>query len=812
MELVNKQIADILKNADNPKSLENLPVLPVKEFFVFPSTIVPVLIGRNNSVKTISEAITEYKFMLIVPQSVNTDEFDSPTAKQLHKVGTLVAISQIIKLPGQLLKVMVSGLDLVNIKKFTTKNGVIYGKYTTNRVELPPKNDTKFIALAKETFDLFQNYSRYEEDLPFEIVKNIQHNEDYLKSFFLMASNIDTSLANKLDLISKPKLFEMYFKLSSLLKYETEVKKYRVQIDEEINEQVQQVQKKYLIKEQIRMLRAELGDDYEDEDNPELEVYAKKIAELNLPEKVHQKAHEELAKLRRTPSLSPDYAVELNYLELLLNLPWNISTEDNLDLENVEKVLHEDHYDLEKPKERILDLIAIMNISQQTKRHIICFVGPPGTGKTSLAKSIARALNRKFERISLGGVKDEAEIRGHRRTYVGALPGKIINAIKKAGSNNPVILLDEIDKMSHSYSGDPASALLEVLDPEQNSNFMDHYLEIEWDLSKVLFITTANVYYDIPTPLLDRMEVIEISSYLDFQKLEIAQRHILPKLFNEFNLKESKITFTNEAILKIINNYTLEPGVRELERQIANILRKIAREYLLNLQNQKSMSIEKLVKSINIKITPDDITKYLKKEKFKDRSDKLVNSIGLVNGLAWTSSGGDLLPVEVTIMTGTEKLTLTGKLGEVMRESAVAGLSYIRSNCEKFNIKPEYFRNKEIHIHIPEGAIPKDGPSAGVTMAIAMLSAITKQMVKGDVAMTGEITLRGNIFPIGGLREKLLAAKKWKIKTVLIPKDNESDLSEIQDYIKEGLQIIPISKFEEAITYSIIRKEKAIIL
>lgn len=812
MEINSKQVVEILKNIESPKSSENLPVLPVKDFFVFPSTIVPVLIGRNNSVKTITEAITDFKFMLIVPQSVNTEEFDSPKPNQLHKIGTLVAISQVIKLPGQLLKVMVNGLDLVVIKKFTTKNGVIYGKYAINKIELPPQNDTKFVALAKETFDLFQNYSRYDEDLPYEIVKNIQHTEDYLKSFFLMASNIDTTLANKLDLVNKTKLSDMYFKLSSLLKYETEVKKYRIQIDEEINEKVQQIQKKYIIKEQIRMLRQELGDDYEDEDNPELEIYAKKISELELPEKVHQKAHEELAKLRRTPSLSPDYAVELNYLDLLLNLPWNTSTEDNLILENVEKVLNEDHYDLEKPKERILDLIAIMNISQQTKRHIICFVGPPGTGKTSLAKSIARALNRKFERISLGGVKDEAEIRGHRRTYVGALPGKIINAIKKAGSNNPVILLDEIDKMSHSYSGDPASALLEVLDPEQNSNFMDHYLEIEWDLSKVLFITTANVYYDIPSPLLDRMEVIEISSYLDFQKMEIAQNHIIPKLLAEFNLTQSKITFSNEALLKIINNYTHEPGVRELERQIANILRKIAREYLLNFHNQKTKSIEKLVKSIIINIEPNDVVKYLKTEKFKDRSEKLINSIGMVNGLAWTSAGGDLLPVEVTIMQGTEKLTLTGKLGEVMRESAIAGLSYIRSNAEKFNIKPDYFRNKEIHIHIPEGAIPKDGPSAGLTMAIAMLSAITKQYVKGDVAMTGEITLRGNILPIGGLREKLLAAKKWKIKTVLIPKDNEPDLAEIQDYIKEGLQIISIDKFEDAVKYSIISKVKPLLV
>lgn len=802
-----------LKKIEESKSLTTLPVLPVKDFFVFPSTIVPILIGRHISLKTIAEATSEHKFMLVVPQSITTDDLEFPSSRQLHRIGTLVAISQIIRMPGQLLKVMVHGLEIIKIDKFITKNGLISAKYTIQGIEYPDKKDKKFLALVKQTFELFQTYSQFDENLPIELINNIQKNSDYLKSFYLMASNIDTNLNNKLNLVRTPKLYDMYFKLSALLKYETEIKKYRAQIDEEINEKVQQVQKKYIIKEQIRMLRQELGDDIEDEYNPELDEYAQRIEELDLPEKVEQKAREELSKLRRTPSLSPDYAVELNYLDLLLSLPWNTSTEDNLDIENVEKVLNEDHYDLEKPKERILDLIAIMQLSKQTKRHIICFVGPPGTGKTSLGKSIARALNRKFERISLGGVKDEAEIRGHRRTYVGALPGKIINAIKKAGSNNPVILLDEIDKMSHSYSGDPASALLEVLDPEQNSTFMDHYLEIEFDLSKVLFITTANVYYDIPAPLLDRMEVIEISSYLDFQKLEIAQKHIIPKLLKEFNLEKANIKFTDEAVLKIINNYTQEAGVRELERQIANVLRKVARETLTeNKSKGKIRDIEQIIKSLKKEITVEDIKKYLKTEKYKDRSDKLVDSIGLVNGLAWTSSGGDLLPVEVTIMNGTEKLTLTGKLGEVMRESAVAGLSYIRSNAENYNIKPDFFRNKEIHIHIPEGAIPKDGPSAGVTMAIAMLSAITKQPVRGSVAMTGEITLRGNILPIGGLREKLLAAKKWKIRKVLIPKDNEPDLAEIPEYIKEGLEIIPISTFDQAVEHSIVKKSKGILI
>jgi len=428
-------------------------------------------------------------------------------------------------------------------------------------------------------------------------------------------------------------------------------------------------------------------------------------------------------------------------------------------------------------------------------------------------------MDRKFVRVALGGVKDESEIRGHRRTYVGALPGKIINAVKKAGTNNPVILLDEIDKLSHSYHGDPASALLEVLDPEQNSTFTDHYLEVEWDLSKVLFITTANVMYDIPIPLMDRMEIIEVSSYLDFQKLEIAKNHIIPKIQKEFGLGNSKISFTDEAIYKIINGYTKEAGVRELERQISNILRKIAREFLsLNISKktsrkpQKTKDMQQLLSEYENLITPEKVVEILKLEKYKIKVDEIKNQIGLVNGLAWTSVGGEILPIEVTVMSGQEKLTLTGKLGEVMRESAFAGLSYLRSNAENYNIKHDAFKTKEIHIHIPEGAIPKDGPSAGVAMTLAILSAITSTPVRGDIAMTGEITLRGNVLPIGGLREKLLAAKKAMMKTVLIPKENETDLVEIPEFIKEGLELIPITHFSEAVPHALVKKGKLVVV
>jgi ATP-dependent Lon protease len=565
-------------------------------------------------------------------------------------------------------------------------------------------------------------------------------------------------------------------------------------------------------------LREELGESEQEEENiEEIENLKKKILDSKLPASAEEKALEVLNKLKRIPSISPDFAVERNYIDLLLQLPWNNSSEDNLDLGLVRTILDEDHYDLEKPKERILDFIAILNLTKNIKRQIICFVGPPGTGKTSLAKSIARSLDRKFIRVALGGIKDEAEIRGHRRTYIGALPGKIINAVKKAGTNNPVILLDEIDKLSFSYHGDPASALLEVLDPEQNSTFTDHYLEVEWDLSKVLFITTANVYYDIPLPLLDRMEVIEVSSYLDFQKVEIAKTHIIPKIQKEFGLEEAKIHFNDDAILKIIRNYTKEPGVRELERQISTVLRKVAREFLTNvyqkpMDDSEANSLQNQIKNCKMVITEKTVVEYLKIEKYKEKTDELKNQIGLVNGLAWTSVGGEILPVEVTIMNGPEKLTLTGKLGEVMRESAVAGLSYIRSNATKFNIKSDFFKGKEIHVHIPEGAIPKDGPSAGITMTLAILSSITQTYVRGDIAMTGEITLRGNVLPIGGLREKLLAAKKARMRTVIIPKENETDLVEIQEFIKEGLEIISVTSFNEVTEIAFLKKSKKAIL
>jgi ATP-dependent Lon protease len=512
--------------------------------------------------------------------------------------------------------------------------------------------------------------------------------------------------------------------------------------------------------------------------------------------------------------MSPEYAVNRNFIELMTSLPWKEKSEDNLSIEHVKKILDEDHFDLEKPKDRILEYIAILNMAGTLKKQILCFVGPPGVGKTSLGRSVARALGRKFIRFSLGGIRDEAEIRGHRRTYVGAMPGKIIQSMKKAGTVNPVILLDEIDKMSMDFRGDPSAALLEVLDPEQNNSFNDHYLEVDYDLSNVMFITTANVRYDIPLPLQDRMEIIDISSYVDTEKLEIAKRHIVPKLIKEFGLEEVKLKITDGSIRKLIREYTRESGVRQLERELGSMLRKLVKEIIQNYDKTKKSSngngkshkalkdvpeFKKLMDKKEIIVDEKKVEELLKSPKFKDRKELLEDKVGVATGLAWTSVGGEILPIEVSIMPGVEKLTLTGKLGDVMKESAKAGLSYVRSNAPQLEVPDTFSKKQEIHIHIPEGAIPKDGPSAGITMAIAMISAATGKAVRGDVAMTGEITLRGNILPIGGLKEKLLAAKRIGIKDVLIPEENRRDIEELSDEIIGGMTIHPIKHLSEAL-------------
>jgi ATP-dependent Lon protease len=561
-------------------------------------------------------------------------------------------------------------------------------------------------------------------------------------------------------------------------------------------------QKKFYIQEQIRILQNELGE--EEDSNPEYIKLREEVLKAKMPKEVEEKALEELNKLKKTPPMSPESTVIRNYLDWLIQIPWSKRTKDNLMIDHVQKILEADHWGLEKPKDRILEHIAVLNLVKEMKGQILCFVGPPGVGKTSLGKSIARALGRKFVRISLGGVRDEAEIRGHRRTYIGSMPGKIIQSMKRAGVVNPVILLDEIDKMSMDFRGDPSAALLEVLDPEQNHTFNDHYIDIDYDLSRVLFITTANVRFQIPLPLQDRMEIIELPGYLEHDKIEIAKRHIIPKQIKEHGLERKKIDFKNESIVKVIESYTREAGVRNLEREIASVLRKTAKQIV----SKRSKDGKKLIIKNRIEINASRVEEFLGVPKFKNRYAEEEKRIGSVMGLAWTSVGGELLPVDCTIMTGPEKLTLTGHMGDVMKESAQAALSYIRSNAKTLNLKENFYSKKEIHIHLPEGAIPKDGPSAGITMAMALYSAISGKPAASNVAMTGEITLRGKILAIGGLTEKLLAAQRSGIKTVLIPKENENDLIEISDKVKEGMKIVPIEIIGEAIPFVFPKKIK----
>ncbi|HEY4756463.1 MAG TPA: endopeptidase La, partial [Ignavibacteriaceae bacterium] len=551
-----------------------------------------------------------------------------------------------------------------------------------------------------------------------------------------------------------------------------------------------------IIQEQIKILQDELGD--EEDITPEFAKIRDGIKKAKMSKEAEAKAIEEFNKLKKTPSMSPESTVIRNYLEWLIDVPWSNRTKDNLDIKHVQKILDEDHFGLEKPKERIVEHIAVLNLVKTIRGQILCFVGPPGVGKTSLGKSIARALGRKFVRISLGGIRDEAEIRGHRRTYIGSMPGKIIQSMKKAGTINPVMLLDEIDKMSMDFRGDPSSAMLEVLDPEQNYTFSDHYLEVDYDLSQVMFITTANVRYNIPLPLQDRMEIIELPGYLEYDKMEIAKRHIIPKQIDAHGLTNKNVTITDTAIKKLISEYTREAGVRNLERELASVFRKLTKDIVV-----KESSNDKVKQKDHFIVDEIKVEDYLKIPRFRHLKHVTEKKIGSVTGLAWTSVGGELLNVDVTIMNGSEKLTLTGQLGNVMKESAQAALSYIRSEAKRFGLNPDFYKDKEVHIHLPEGAIPKDGPSAGITMAMALLSAVSGKPALNDVAMTGEITLRGNILPIGGLNEKLMAAKRNEIKTVLIPKDNEIDLIEIPEKVKDGLQIIPVDSVASAVRYVI---------
>ena len=794
------KLKDLIRPEIKPSNVPKiLTLLPLRDVLIYPNMIYPVLTGRASSLSAVNKALDNDKFVFVSAQK--NPEDDNLDISDVYKYGTVAKIIQVIKLPNNLAKVLVEGFFQAKIVREVKNN---YGCLEARIEIIIPKfdkKDKKLQALIRRASDLFKEYINIDRMLPPEIIYPFENITDPSHKLYYVAANIRTKLAQKQKLLTITELDKQFFELNKLLASEIELKKIEAEIDIKINDTIQKNQKKFYIQEQIKLLNQELGEDCDEDVKPDIIRIKGLLDKANLPEYAKIKADEEINRLRQMHTYFPDYATSINYLEVLASLPWNNKTKDNLNIDVVKKILDEDHYDLEKPKERILEYISLLHFTDKIKKQIICFVGPPGVGKTSLAKSIARALNRNFVRFSLGGIRDEAEIRGHRKTYIGSMPGKIIQSMKKAGSINPVMLLDEIDKMNYDFRGDPASALLEVLDPEQNIAFNDHFLELAYDLSNVMFITTANVKDDIPIALLDRMEIIEIQSYLENDKLNIAKNYIIPKLIDEYKLEKLGIKFKEEAIIKIIRDYTREAGVRNLEREISSILRKIAKELVYLYYNQsKSKNKNKVVKNI---IDKNKVEELLKVPRYKYSKEKLEDKVGVVTGLAWTSSGGEILPIEVTIMSAdSEKLLLTGKLGDVMKESATAALSFVRSNSEKFELPKNFYTKKEIHIHVPEGAIPKDGPSAGVTIAIALISAISGQKAKGNIAMTGEINLRGEVLAIGGLREKLLAAKRIGIKKVLIPKENEKDLEEVSKDIQNGMTIVFIENVFEAFKYS----------
>jgi ATP-dependent Lon protease len=790
------------KRNDDTSVIQDIPkvlaVLPLRDNIIFPYMIFPVLVGREQSIKAANYSLESSKFIFLSAQK--KANLEDPTPDDIYIEGTIAKIIQILKLPNGLMKILVDGVIQGKIKKYTKRKEFYEAEI---EVIIPKPIDTQEMsALIRQLTVQFKDYVKNNRNIPAEAISAYENIDEPDRKLFYVAANINQSIQIKQSILKNFSLKDQIYEVIKLLNSEVDILKVEKEIESKVQENITKTQRKFIIQEQIRILQDELGKD--EEISPEFSKLTEKIKKARMPKDVREKVNEEFNKLKKTPPSSPESTVIRNYLDWLVDVPWYKKTKDLLDIINVRKILDEDHYGLDKPKERIVEHIAVLNLVKEMKGQILCFVGPPGVGKTSLGKSIARAIGRKFVRISLGGVRDEAEIRGHRRTYIGSLPGKIVQSMKKAGTVNPVLLLDEIDKMSMDFRGDPSSAMLEVLDPEQNHNFTDHYLDVEYDLSKVMFITTANVRYNIPLPLQDRMEVIELPGYLEHEKIEIAKRHIIRKQLDAHGLHKLGVKISDEAIHKIIVEYTREAGVRNLEREISSVFRKTAKEIVVN----RTKTTLKSKTNNQFKIDPKKVEKYLGVPRFRAQISKQEAKIGSVTGLAWTSVGGEILSVDVTIMSGTGKLTLTGQLGDVMKESAQAALSYLRSNAKELGLPVNFNKGKEIHIHLPEGAIPKDGPSAGITMTMAMYSAISKKQARGDVAMTGEITLRGNVLPIGGLNEKLLAAKRNLISTVLIPKENEKDLIEIKEAVKEGIKIIPIENIKDAIPI-IFKKSRA---
>lgn len=759
-----------------------IPAVALRGMTILPGMVAHFDISRDKSLRAVEEAMKGDQKLFIVTQK--DTEKEDPQGEDLYEVGLLAVVRQVVKLQKNIMRVLIEGIGRAEIYEYTQTADYMQARVIVYDQEdeepLPEQAKSAMLLSVQETF---AKYARVHGKIGQDVMRQVQEETDLLKLLDYVGNSLVISYKKKQKLLEAITLTARYEAVLSSLLQETEILALKRDFQKKVQEHVDKNQKDYLLREQMQVIREELGESNTETDAQE---YEKKLQELQASGEVKARIHKEIERFQGISGNSSESTVSRGYIETLLELPWDAVSEDNKDLKHAQKILDEDHYGLEKVKERILEFLAVRNLTGKGESPIICLVGPPGTGKTSIARSIARALDKKYVRISLGGVRDEAEIRGHRRTYVGAMPGRIVNGLRMAGVKNPLMLLDEIDKMSSDYKGDTASAMLEVLDSEQNHKFRDHYVELPVDLSEVLFIASANSMQDIPGPLLDRMEIIEVSSYTENEKFHIAKDHLLAKQFKKNGVADGKLKITDKALRMVISSYTREAGVRSLERQIGEICRKAARRIY---EGDEKM----------IRVTGTNLEDFLGKPKYRPEKKNKKNEVGIVRGLAWTSVGGVTLEIEVNLMPGKGSVVLTGKLGDVMKESAQTGISYIRSISEDYHMDPEFFQKHDIHIHVPEGAVPKDGPSAGITMATAILSAVTGKPVRADVAMTGEITLRGRVLPIGGLKEKLLAAKNAGMKTVCIPKENEQDLAEISEEIVGDMEIIPVEHMDQVI-------------